>query len=412
MVSKKQASMRESTASDETVASGEHLCAQVASGADLHAPKDPTSALPAQDPTNAVLAAPTTPASAALPKEHTLHMSISPAVLTNTKAHKASHKKQGQNTLSLHFLHPRLPVFTPISFVRAFVVCVFASVLTGMFFASLSTHTTMTYADAPLDDSAKIVSSRSVSRQAISGDLKTVTIKTETGESIIETSAPDVKSVLAEQNITVGFNETVVPNANNRIEDGGTILVGYVETRTESTTTTIKFDTQKIDDPTLTKGKENVQTKGSDGKSSATFLIQSINGVEINRTTFAESIVKPVQNKVILVGTFDLASINVDPGSLKADALNLLPTFGFGADQFSCLDNLWTRESTWNPSAENPSSGAYGIPQALPGSKMSEFGLDWRTNPITQMKWGLNYIKQRYGTPCGAWAYSESVGWY
>jgi hypothetical protein len=383
MVSKKQVGVEKTATSDEQVASGEHLCAPVASGADLHAPK-----------------------------EHTLHMSISPNVLSDSKTHKAFHKKQGQNTLSLHFLHPRLPVFTPISFVRAFVVCVFASVLTGMFFASFSPQTTRTYADAPLDDSAKIVSSRSVSRQAISKDLKTVTIKTSSGESKIETSASDVKSVLAEQNITVGFNETVLPKANDQIKDGDTILVGYVETKTESKTTTIKFDTQKIDDPALTKGKENVQTEGSDGKSSATFLIQSINGVEISRTTFAESVVKPVQNKVILVGTFDPASINVDPGSLKADALNLLPSFGFGVDQFSCLDSLWTKESGWNPAAHNSSSGAHGIPQALPGSKMAEFGSDWSSNPITQMKWGLNYIKQRYGTPCSAWSYSESVGWY
>jgi len=83
-----------------------------------------------------------------------------------------------------------------------------------------------------------------------------------------------------------------------------------------------------------------------------------------------------------------------------------------GAKQFSCLDNLWTRESGWNYKAYNESSGAYGIPQALPGTKMASAGSDWKTNPITQVKWGLGYIKARYGNACGAWAHSQREGWY
>lgn len=86
--------------------------------------------------------------------------------------------------------------------------------------------------------------------------------------------------------------------------------------------------------------------------------------------------------------------------------------YGWGAAQFSCLDALWTRESGWNPYATNPGSGAYGIPQALPGSKMSAYGADWRTNPVTQIEWGLAYINGRYGTPCSAWSSFQSNGWY
>ena len=85
---------------------------------------------------------------------------------------------------------------------------------------------------------------------------------------------------------------------------------------------------------------------------------------------------------------------------------------GWGSGQFSCLNSLWNRESGWNLHATNPSSGAYGIPQALPGSKMSSAGSDWRTNPVTQIRWGLDYISDRYGTPCGAWGHSEATGWY
>jgi molybdopterin-guanine dinucleotide biosynthesis protein len=86
--------------------------------------------------------------------------------------------------------------------------------------------------------------------------------------------------------------------------------------------------------------------------------------------------------------------------------------YGWGEGEFQCLDALWMKESGWNPTADNPSSDAYGIPQALPGSKMSSHGADWATNPATQISWGLDYISQVYGSPCGAWGHSQSVGWY
>lgn len=106
------------------------------------------------------------------------------------------------------------------------------------------------------------------------------------------------------------------------------------------------------------------------------------------------------------------ASVDLSDGDPRDIARALLPQFGFGADQFGCLDSLWTRESQWNPAAHNPSSGAHGIPQSLPGSKMASVGPDWATNPVTQITWGLGYIEDRYGSPCGAWAHSESHGWY
>jgi hypothetical protein len=84
----------------------------------------------------------------------------------------------------------------------------------------------------------------------------------------------------------------------------------------------------------------------------------------------------------------------------------------WSSSQFKCLNLLWNRESRWNYRARNPSSGAYGIPQALPGRKMASAGADWRTNPVTQITWGLGYIDDLYGTPCGAWSHSESHGWY
>ncbi len=101
-----------------------------------------------------------------------------------------------------------------------------------------------------------------------------------------------------------------------------------------------------------------------------------------------------------------------DPGTAQAIAYAMLQARGWGDDEYSCLVALWDRESHWNIYAFNESSGAYGIPQALPGEKMAAAGSDWQTNPATQITWGLSYISGRYDTPCGAWAHSEEKGWY
>ena len=101
-----------------------------------------------------------------------------------------------------------------------------------------------------------------------------------------------------------------------------------------------------------------------------------------------------------------------DPGSAQAIAYQMVLARGWGDDQFACLVSLWNKESGWRVNAYNASSGAYGIPQALPGSKMGSAGADWETNAATQITWGLGYISGRYGTPCGAWDHSVRTGWY
>lgn len=106
------------------------------------------------------------------------------------------------------------------------------------------------------------------------------------------------------------------------------------------------------------------------------------------------------------------ADVVVDPAAARAYAAGAVAARGWGSEQYDCLVALWNRESGWRANAYNASSGAYGIPQALPGSKMSVSGDDWRTNAATQIEWGLSYIGGRYGNPCGAWQHSENVGWY
>lgn len=114
---------------------------------------------------------------------------------------------------------------------------------------------------------------------------------------------------------------------------------------------------------------------------------------------------KPVMRPAPAVGV-------PDPGTAQAIAFEMVAARGWGQGEFDCLVALWNKESHWNVYAHNVRSGAYGIPQALPGDKMASVGADWQTNPATQITWGLGYIAGRYGTPCGAWAHSQNKGWY
>ncbi len=116
-----------------------------------------------------------------------------------------------------------------------------------------------------------------------------------------------------------------------------------------------------------------------------------------------------VTKKLIAAST---PAASVPAGEAQLIAYNMLISMGMGDDQFSCLVSLWNKESHWSTTAGNPVSGAYGIPQALPGSKMASAGPDWQTNATTQITWGLGYINGRYGSPCGAWAHSEASNWY
>ena len=111
-------------------------------------------------------------------------------------------------------------------------------------------------------------------------------------------------------------------------------------------------------------------------------------------------------------GIVYVTSTPPNPNTAQSIAYNLMASFGFSpTTYFGCLLDLWNHESGWVYDAEN-ASGAYGIPQALPGSKMASAGPDWQTNPATQIKWGLGYIKQLYGNPCGAWSFEEANGYY
>jgi hypothetical protein len=128
--------------------------------------------------------------------------------------------------------------------------------------------------------------------------------------------------------------------------------------------------------------------------------------VSVQRETKAKHL--PV-SKQDVSGTVSETVEATDPRDI---AMSMLADYGWSSDQFSCLDSLWVSESNWNVYATNSSSGAYGIPQSLPAEKMASAGADWRTNPATQIEWGLTYIESSYGSPCNAWYFKQGNNWY
>ncbi len=139
----------------------------------------------------------------------------------------------------------------------------------------------------------------------------------------------------------------------------------------------------------------NTQAAGATGQAGAT---------EPGNAAAATSVAEiPATTTLVFAG---------DPAWAKAYAAYAVYAWGWSGGEYACLNSLWERESNWRVNAYNHGSGAYGIPQSLPGDKMATAGSDWQTSAATQIDWGLGYIAARYGAPCGAWAHSESVNWY
>jgi uncharacterized protein YabE (DUF348 family) len=362
---------------------------------------------------------------------------------------------------------------------------------------------------------------------------KSVTLIRAGKSDSIESTAPSVGALLAEQGIRVGPNDVLSMPASTPLTDLMTITWKQVRHQTVTTQLSIPFDTTWQDDPSQPDGDSTVVTAGVPGSRTVTYDVLLVDGKEMSRNARSDVVTAPPVTQVVSVGTKVEASrpaaqpaatepkpaatttpkpatatattptshpvatpaprpttkpaprpvvtpvakppvtpvtkpvaepvkpvtpkpvapkpvvpkpstprpaplpppkptppppapkpapkpapttvIVVTPGSAQAIAKSMMGTYGWNTtSQFSCLVNLWNGESGWRWNATNPSSGAYGIPQAWPANKMATAGADWRTNPRTQIRWGMGYIKGRYGTPCAAWSawLSRSPHWY
>ncbi len=255
--------------------------------------------------------------------------------------------------------------------------------------------------------------SQSLGREQIRvSTLKTVHVAVDGAIVTATTSEASVEGVLEHAGIALSVGDAASVPLGAAAVDGMLVLVTRAASGAATVSETLPFETEEIKDPYLPQGQRNVRTSGKVGEAVTTYAIQTVGGTEVSRTVVDRTVTREPRTEVVVVGSLDPSTIKVDPGSSKAIAKSLAAQRGWGDDQFACLDLLWMKESRWNATAENRSSGAYGIPQALPGSKMASAGADWRTNPATQITWGLGYIEGRYGTPCGAWSHSQAKGWY
>ncbi len=247
---------------------------------------------------------------------------------------------------------------------------------------------------------------------------KTLTITQGSSVEYVTTTDATVADVFSDVGIVIGAEDIVTPPVATAITDGISIVIKRVTHAQVTTQVPVPFTTTSLPDATQVKGKTTVVTAGKNGVASTVYAVVYVDGVATGQTLVSSTVVLAPKPQVVKVGTkappppAPVVAIVVDPGSAQAIAQQMLLARGMGNDQFSCLVSMWDRESGWRVNAANRSTGAYGIPQALPGSKMAVFGADWRTNPSTQIAWGLSYIVGRYGSPCGAWSYWQAHGWY
>jgi uncharacterized protein YabE (DUF348 family) len=220
------------------------------------------------------------------------------------------------------------------------------------------------------------------------------------------TQATTVEAMLKEKDITLGANDRVSVASATAISPDLTVRIWREGKQTISVDEDMDFETESIKDADRPTSYREVKTPGVKGSRSVTYEVTIQDGKEVARTEIASIVSKEPVKQVEIVGSKLPTPTN--PTEAQALGHQMMLAYGFGEDQWPCLYNLWMHESGWRTTAANP-SGAYGIPQALPGSKM---GAGWQTDASVQIQWGLGYIKGRYSTPCGALNAWQTKGWY
>lgn len=284
---------------------------------------------------------------------------------------------------------------------------------------------------------------------AIAGNVKLNSVKikfSNNHEITVLTSKTKVSEILEENHIMLSADEVVVPDMEENITSTNTIIitkVGNEPTKiaevaeedlnsninevaenysniTEEIITVqeeIPFETVTKDVSNGSETTNRVIQAGKNGIKEVTYKVKYKDDVEIERIELSSKVIKEPVNKIVQIQT----KITSRSGGRAAGgsalvyqqyAATVCQAYGWTETDVECLISLWNKESGWNPYAYNASSGAYGIPQALPGSKMASKGSDYQTNYKTQIDWGLSYISSRYGNPQNAWNHSQNKGWY
>jgi resuscitation-promoting factor RpfB len=234
------------------------------------------------------------------------------------------------------------------------------------------------------------------------------------GKSVqVTTTEATVARLLVDLDIRLGTHDRLSVQATSAIKSGEKITITRVKNGTITGTKVLPYPTTKTQDPSLVVGVTKVVTPGKNGLARVTYAVIYVNGQLVGKTPIQTVVVTPPTPQVLRIGTRpkNAPPVPVTPGTAQAIGKSLAAARGWGDDQFSCLLQLWNHESGWRTNAANP-SGAYGIPQALPGDKMASAGPNWQTDATTQITWGLGYIAARYTDPCGAWTFWQANNYY
>ncbi len=287
-------------------------------------------------------------------------------------------------------------------------------------------------------DFVSVSRSRRLPLRATSLAIRTpssVTVVHDGRQDKVQTTAPTVGDVLAEVGVTMNPLDRVSAAPGTAVSPNEVIRVQRVSSRQITRTETLPYGLTTHPTSHLTAGRTAVVTAGRKGKVRATYAVLYIDGKAVGQSRLSSQTLVAARAEVLDLGTKKVQASrhsssrssgnggggsssepsqpSPSPGSAKAIAKQLLAARGWGgANQYSCLVQMWNRESGWRVHANNGGSGAYGIPQALPGSKMASAGPNWQDDATTQIKWGLNYIAARYNTPCGAWSFWQAHNYY
>lgn len=218
------------------------------------------------------------------------------------------------------------------------------------------------------------------------------------------TQAKTVEDFLKEKKIVLGKDDGISIDLKTQISNGLNFRIWRNGKQTLTVEEPTDFQTETIQDANKDSGYKEIKEAGEKGTKSVTYEVEMQNGKEISRKKINETEIKASKKQVVIVGT----KVNLPAGS-HSDWMNAA---GISSSDHGAANAIISQESGWRVNATNRSSGAYGIPQALPGSKMASAGSDWQTNPITQLKWMNSYVVGRYGSWQNAYAHKKSKGWY
>lgn len=288
-----------------------------------------------------------------------------------------------------------------------------AGVISRDFYQSSTATPSITPTSFSATDGA---ASRSSSRGALKSTTY-VTVKVNGKSRVVlgeKANMTTVKDVLETGDIVLDPEDSVTPSLDSKVSESTVISINRANTTVETTDTEIAFNEVRKETSSLPKGQEKVETEGANGVMETTNLVTKSGGKVMSSNMISSFVKKAPTDKVILVGTGSsstpsaaAASIGttVPAGEMQQWAHDYLLSSGYSEADFTATVYIISHESGWNVAATNPSSGAYGLPQALPGSKMVSAGADWATNYQTQLKWFWGYCAQRYGSIQGAYTY-------